>query len=523
MKKLHYILLILLCLTGCANTSEDEGASIQQVNEHKEPDKKVILVILDSMMGSLVDNSMEMGKIPALEFLIENGQYYKDLVSPFPTMSVVIESSILTGKMAHEHLVPGLVWYNEEEQRLIDYGSSIHKSVKLGLKQSLIDSLYHLNNRHLNPNVKTIFEELQDQNYTTGAVNTILYRGRKLHDMTLPSILDEWLEVNDSIQTFGPDLLAYGSIVKPKVVQNKDLPDTVISSFGFNDKFSVEVVKELIKSGQQPDFLMVYLPSFDKEAHRNSPHYRVGFEEAERAFQEILNAYDSWEEALQENIFIVIGDHGQDKLKETVGEMAIDLDRIYKDYEITKLTDHVTVGDLVVANNHRMSYIYPIFSNANLAALAEMAMIDDRVEMAAYLKDEWVYVMSPDYKETFRFKPGTSYKDRYDQWWDIEGNEEVVTIQKNEQDKKIAYVDYPDVLNQLYSALHSHKRETVILTAKPGFTFKSEGAPLHEDGGEHGGIHKNDSLASMIIAGTDKKPKYLRMVDLKSYILEFFE
>lgn len=517
------ILSFLLLLTGCFQ-EEQPGASIQQTQEKlRQPEKKVVLVMIDSMMGSLIDNSLEKGKIPALEFLIENGQYHQDLVSPFPTMSVVIESSLLTGQMAEQHRVPGLVWYNGAEQRLVDYGSTIQKMVKLGLRDSLLDSIYHLNNTHLNPQSKTIYEELTERQFTSGSINMIVYRGDTVHSLQLPVLLDDWLTINGSLQTKGPDLLALGSMVKPKVIEGKDLPDSVFSAFGLNDEYSALTTSELIKQGEQPDFLAIFLPDFDKEAHNHSPHYRVGFEQAESYLQEILNSYESWDKALEENIFIIIGDHGQDKLVKDEAQLGIDLPLIYEDFPIASLTEPIQPGELVIANNHRMTFVYAPGQEEILPELAKRAMVDSRISHAAFSDGEWNYVISPDYNDVFRFQPGNTWKDRYEQTWNIEGNEEIITIKKNEDTNTIQYVDYPDALNQLHSALHSHDHPVLVLNAKPGYTFHSEGAPLHVDGGEHGGLHKNDSLASIVIAGTDKEPKHKRIIDLKEYIIDLLE
>ncbi|WP_054636328.1 hypothetical protein [Thalassobacillus sp. C254] len=129
----------------------------------------------------------------------------------------------------------------------------------------------------------------------------------------------------------------------------------------------------------------------------------------------------------------------------------------------------------------------------------------------------------PDHEGELRFKRGDVWKDRYNQGWEIEGNEEILTLELEKEKKQVKYVDYPDVLNQLESALASHETPKVILAAKPGHSFLAEGIAVHEDGGEHGGLHKNDLLTAMVIAGTEKEPASLRMVDLKEYVLDLFD
>ncbi len=521
MKKFFVFLLILLVITACQGPPEN-NASIKGLEKaDKDPQKKVILVMIDSMTGSVIDRTKEKGSIPGLQFLIENGQYYKDLVAPFPSMSVVIESSLLTGKMADEHRIPGLSWYKADEDRYIDYGTSIEKTMKLTPKQSFEDSLYHLNNTHLNPNIPTIHEELHQRGFTTGSVNFIMYRGHKSHPVYIPPYIQETLDLPESLQTNGPDLLAFGQLVKPKALKDKRLPESVFQKLGLNDHYAVEATKALIEAGEQPDFLTIFLPDYDQEAHEHSIHYLKGFERAEGYFQEILNSYESWEKALEENIFIVLGDHGQDTLIDNDVRLTIDLEELYEGASIAPLGEKVSNYELAFANNHRMTYVYAPNHPEALEELAEVAMIDDRIAIASWVDGDWISVQAPDYTSVFRFRPGNTFRDRYDQGWDIEGDERIVSIKI--EDNKLTYDEYPDVLNQLQSALYSHDIPTVILAAKPGFQFYSEGAPVHEGGGEHGGIHANDTLASIIIAGTDKKPEKLRIVDLKDYILNLFE
>lgn len=520
-KLISFLIIMALLLTACQQAPENDASVKGLEKNDKDPRKKVILVMIDSMTGSVIDRTKEKGTIPSLQFLIDKGQYYKELVTPFPSMSVVIESTLLTGKMANEHRVPGLNWYSSEEDRYIDYGASIEKVLKLSPKQSFEDSLYHLNNTHLSKNVSTIYEDLNEKGFTTGSVNFIVYRGPKSHALSFPPFFQEVIGLPEAMHTKGPDLLAFGQLIKPNALEGKQLPDSVFRKFGLNDEYSVEAVKSLIKSGEQPDFLTVYLPDFDREAHKHSIHYLSGFERAESFFQEILNSYDSWEKALEENIFIILGDHGQDKLLENAVELTIDLEEIYEGFSIAPLGEMVSNYDLAFANNHRMSYVYAPNNPTAFPELANLAMIDDRIALASWINNEWIYVTSPDYNTSFRFKRGDTYKDRYNQRWEIEGDERIVSIKIN--NNQLNYVDYPDVLNQLDTALRSQDSPVLVLAAKPSYQFFSEGAPVHEDGGEHGGIHANDTLAALIIAGTEKKPKYLRMVDLKDYILELFQ
>ncbi|MDQ0253459.1 putative AlkP superfamily pyrophosphatase or phosphodiesterase [Evansella vedderi] len=526
MKRL-FILFTVLMLSACQGGQTDDGLQGLSYEEDRSnfPQKNVVMIIVDTMMGSLVESSLEKNNMPALRYLVERGQYYNDLVSPFPTMSVTIESTLLTGEMSDKHKVPGLYWYNEAEDRMVNYGTSIQTLLSLGLRDSLIDAAYNLNNKHLNPNVPTIFEELSERGFSTGAINLIVYRGDETHVLEFPGLSNEIVNLPDTIETKGPDLLAFGRFKIPEFLDDYNFTDGIFNRYGINDKYSTEVMRALIEQGDQPHFTLVFFPEFDITAHEHSPHYRAGFEEIDNYLQEILNAYDSWEAALENNIFILLGDHGQDKLAENEEALTIDLRDLYDGYLASSLGAPVSEGEIAFGVNGRMSYIYDVQRQGILQELGKQAIDDYRIDFAAWLTDngddDWVTVQAYREKNSeFLFKPGGSWTDRYGQTWSIEGDPTVLTLKLDDASKEIAYVDYPDVLNQLYTSLKSHEASKLILTAKPGFSFYDDTVPTYPAGGDHGGIHKNDALAVLIIAGTDKKPKNLRILDLKDYVLE---
>jgi hypothetical protein len=71
-------------------------------------------------------------------------------------------------------------------------------------------------------------------------------------------------------------------------------------------------------------------------------------------------------------------------------------------------------------------------------------------------------------------------------------------------------------------ALHSHSGEFLVVTAKPGYELADRSSPTHIGGGGHGSLRQEESLIPLIVCGTDQKPQYLRIVDLKSFLLKLF-
>ncbi|WP_339148933.1 MULTISPECIES: alkaline phosphatase family protein [unclassified Sutcliffiella] len=511
------ILLIMLCTASLLTACQGE-----KLQARTPPEKNIIMIMVDSMTNELIEESVKSDDFPALRFFVSKGQVYPDLIAPFPSMSVAIEGTLITGEMPYEHKVPGLTWYDPTEDRIIDYGTSFETLRKLGFKESLEDAFFRLNNVHLNKKSTTIFEELHEKDISTGAINTLLYRGKTKHLLQTPLGLNKLIGIDDEVETYGPDVFSFGSFHRPAVLKDERLPDALLLRAGFSDNYATEVIKKLIVTNQQPQFLLAFFPEMDKKTHRNSPPYVKGFKEVDHHLQEILDVYENWDDALEDNIFILFGDHGQASLAEEEDDVKINLHELYRDYHIAPFKEKPSSGDIVISNNHRMAFLYPTNKKVQQEELARKAMEDKRVALSAASIDDWYTVWTPEMKEPFRFKKGGEWTDSFGQSWTIDGPGEVLKLKLDDSNKKLSYTDYPDALNQLSSALLSQPG-SVVITAKPGHITFSETAPVHDGGGEHGGIHKDDTLAALIIAGTDKEPTSRRMVDLKAYILDLLK
>ncbi|MCG1023399.1 alkaline phosphatase family protein [Sutcliffiella horikoshii] len=511
------LLLIMLCTASLLTACQDEKLHARTPSE-----KKIIMIMVDSMTDELLDETLKSDEFPALRFFMSKGQVYPDLVAPFPSMSVAIEGTIITGEMPYEHKVPGLTWYDPKEDRIIDYGTSFETLRKLGFKESLEDAYYRLNNVHLNKKSTTIFEELQEKGISSGAINTLLYRGKTKHLLQTPLGLNKLIGIDDEVETYGPDIFSFGSFHRPAVLEDERLPDALILRAGFTDNYAAEVIKKLIITNQQPQFLFAFFPEMDKKTHRNSPPYVKGFKEVDHHLQEILDVYENWDDALEDNIFILFGDHGQASLAEDEEDVKINLHELYGDYHIAPFKEKPSTGDIVISNNHRSAFLYPTNKDVEQEEIALKAMEDKRIALAATDIDDWFTVWAPEVEESFRFKKDGEWTDSFGQSWTIEGPEEVLALTLDHPSKTISYTEYPDALNQLSSAILSQPG-SVVVTAKPGHITFSETAPVHDGGGEHGGINKDDTLAALIIAGTDKEPTSRRMVDLKGYVLDLLK
>lgn len=478
--------------------------------------KPVIMLVIDTLMDPPLQEAIKNNRAPAFEFLIENGMYFPDVVSPFPTMSVNVDTTILTGTYCNEHHLPGLVWFNVKENRLINYGSHIRELWKLGLSQSLEDILFNMNGEHISKKVKTIHEELEYKRKDSASINALVYRGSTSHIYKLPKLLTWFTSIQRDRPTLAAKFFTYGALKK---ISPSKKYQRIWQKFGFNNSFSVQELTNLIKKNHLPSFTIVYFPELDQSVHKYGRMDVKGIAKVDQHLQKILDIYGSWEEALYNNIWITIGDNGQAWIDSDRRKALIDLRQIYGEYRMMKLRKGVQPKDqIVLAVNERMSYIYTLDTDTlPLNKLVQEVEKDERIDVIAWKEGPFIKVRSGEKQGELRFQKDGGFVDAYNQSWFIEGDYGLLDI--TVKDKNIFYGDYPDALVRLYSSLHSHEGNFIIVSAKPGYEFIGEGSPTHVGGASHGGLHQQDSLVPIIITGTDSKPAYLRMKDMKQWVL----
>lgn len=489
-----------------------ETSSVQK----QQPAKPVIMLVIDTLMDAPLQNAIQNDHVPALKFFMDNGNYFANLVSPFPTMSVNVDTTLLTGTYCNQHQIPGLVWFNHNENRLINYGTHIRELWKLGLSQSLEDILFNLNNKHISHNVTTIHEDLESEGKESASINALIYKGSTEHYYDLPKLLTWFTHIDKNRSTKASRLFSYG--VLSKLNPSKKF-QRFWQKFGFNNSFAIQELNHLISNNNVPPFTIVYLPDLDKGVHKHGRMYLKGIKKIDQQLQNILQTFHSWDEALQQYTWILIGDNGQAWIDSNPKEALVDLRKLFKNYKVMKLKQGVTADDqIVLAVNERMAYIYTLNTeNLPVSTLVEELENDKRIDVIAWKDGLCIKVKSGFKKGILRFNPNGEYFDEYNQLWFVEGDMDILDLTLT--DKKISYGDYPDAFARLCSSLHSHQGDFLLASCKPGYEFIGEGSPTHVGGASHGGMHKQDSLIPMIVTGTDTRPPYLRMIDLKEWIL----
>ncbi|GEL76223.1 alkaline phosphatase family protein [Tenuibacillus multivorans] len=475
--------------------------------------KPVILLNIDSLLADPLEKAIQKGKAPALKFLKENGNFTPNMVSSFPTMSVTIDSSLFTGTYTDQHQVPALNWYDENKREMVNYGTGFRETIRIGFSQSMRNMFHRLNNIDLSKNVKTIFEELDEYGHKGASINSFVYRGKQSHDLTVPKFVQAITNLDDKITTNAPYYLSLGAFSSFRK------PSFAPFMIGGNRKFAGRELRYLIKNNLLPSFTFCIFQDMDVRVHFKRPYDISGISKIDKEIQKTLNLYDSWEEAIDQNIWMVIGDNGQAPQGWNFNDVLINLRKILKDYRIHKIQDSVTSSDqLVISVNQRMAYVYVLDKELPISRVVSDLRHDRRIDVIAWKEEAQNVVVSGSKEGELRFAPEGHVQDIYGQNWDLDGDLAVLDIDKMNQ-QKITYNDYPDVLARLHGALHSHSGRFIVINAKPGCEFIAQSTPYHLGGASHGSLHKQESSIPFLITGADIPLENSRIIDIKSFIL----
>jgi len=521
------IILLVSATLGCrsqqqaAKSNEQDLLHIQSTKQQSA--KKVIFLLIDSLMSQAIDQGIRRQELPTFQYLIEHGQYYKDMVSSYPTMSVTIDSSLLTGSYPNEHHVPGLTWYSTEAKKVINYGTGPMEIYKHGIESVMLNGLIHLNATHLNPQLPTIYEDLARHGLTSASINGLIYRGRTPHTLTIPSWVRGLTSIPKEIKVHGPDFMALGALSNP--LQGKtSLPKSVFSKMGMNSAYSIETLNYMIQANALPDFSYVYLPDIDQQVHRKGPANMKdvkGIRDVDQQLQTMLQAFGSPEKALSQVVILIAGDSGMTQIMSSNENPVIDLPALLQNEHVLRPGEAVSADtEVVLAVNETMAYVYNIGQRQSLRDLAIKLSLEPRIDYIAWKEDGWIYVKQGISDRELRYKVNGDFSDPYQQKWSIEGDINVLDLQVNHANHTLHYGQYPDALQRLQGAIHSHPGEFIVVGAKPGYELADRSSPTHKGGGGHGSLWHEESLVPLIVCGTDQKPKHLRIIDLKPFILQ---
>jgi type I phosphodiesterase/nucleotide pyrophosphatase len=422
--------------------------------------KKVVLIVVDGLTPAALERAVEGGRAPALSFLADQGEY-RQATSVFPSLTPVCLTSIATGAGPGFHHIPSLVWWNREERRIVEYGSSFPALRAAGLSQSLLDTIFNMNGQHLSRRAVTIFEALEDAGLVTGAVNITCYRGRNRYLPTVPGL---------NRAAYGPRRFFFYGLFES---DRTGAPLSIRSRRGGSiDAYAAAVGRWLV-TRDGFDFLAYYLSGYDFASHEGGPDgdsAERALEQVDAAIGALLEAGGGPDEFLERYAVVLLSDHGQTKVA-----------RIARLQEPFADLAH----EVVVTASNRAGQLY-LLPGARVDPGDLARRLDGFAAVDVTLRRE--------------------------------GDD--VIARRDGADAPAEKLDHPDALWRARSALANPNAGELLVSAAEGWELADLGGRHHLGGGSHGSLVAGDSVVPLLTIGLAGEPQ--RITDVAPAVLEHF-
>jgi len=432
--------------------------------------KPLILVVIDGLTPSMLEGAIGSGETKTLAALAAHGTYGR-ATSVFPSLTPVCLSSIATGAHGDVHEIPHLVWYDRDEERIVEYGSSFGAVRAAGIGQTLRDTLVNMNRQHLGAGARTLFESLADAGLRTAAVNFTAYRGRTPHRSTLPLLGD----VMGPERFFFYNLFSSDRTGAPLSWRNRPA--------GSIDAYAAAVGRWLV-TRDAFDFLVFYLSDYDYASHEHGPDTALEtLQRCDDAIGSLVEAGGGLEAFLERYSVVVMADHGQTRVRESVA-----LAEIFAGVE----------GVLSLGSN-RAAHVY-LQPGCRLDR-REVAMRLDGIRAAEVtLFREGSEAVARREGEELRFAPAA---------------EGIFTLTGDP-----AILDHSGALERTWAALANPNAGEILVSATEGYEFADLGGGDHVGGGSHGSLVAGDSEVPMLLV--DVEGRAGSIVDVAPLVLAHF-
>ncbi len=457
--------------------------------------KKLVLTYVDSLRTDMLERAVEEGRAPTFGALIERGVLIPDCVSSFPSVTPVASAEIVTGVSADRHGISGMNWYHRLERRYVEYGSSLDATRSVGVFRALYDLVYNMNLAHLNPEVETVFEQLDDAGVRTACTPFLIYRGRHRHPVTLEGLARRAIEstkLHFRHHTWGPAELFYGDLYA-----SREVPCRSTSIPGNRDGYAACCSAELARADGY-DFLLLSLPDNDSYSHRHGPEATVeSIARADECFAELVEACGGLDDFLATHAVILLADHAQTAVKRGLPLAEL----LAREWDVLRPSDdRPELAQLAVSPTGRAAHVYLLPGEGPRAEPEEVRRRlaeTEGIDLVCWREGDGAVVER--HGARLRFRPGEAVRDLRDVGWDLDGDEAALAARV--EDGRFLAEEYPDALTRVWSALASPGAGDFILSLATGYETVDWGGVSHAGGGSHGALHRDDSLGPLLFVG----------------------
>jgi len=417
-----------------------------------------------------------------------------------------------------------MCWYDREAARFVNYGQSPRAAVVEGLSQIVRDVMFNLNERHLNPDVRTIHEQLHELGLTTASINFMVFRGPFMHECD-PNILTKRLfrkALPEQIP--GPKEHYFADAISGPA----DACSSLLSSRGpakrmrATDAWAACVTRELLEEGAA-DMILFYLHENDHISHREGPSSQLeNVVAADEHLRFVLDAFDPWERALDEVGFVVTADHSQSPVS---GEKdhILDLDEVLGDFRIVRPRrgkEHFGREDLAAAGNGRVGFVY--LNEHRKDELREPVVRTlnetDGIDQVMWRDEDGYHVRSARGEVSFREATSGGAVDERGAKWEWEG--ELAAVDGVVEENEIRTPEYPLAFWRIRNALDLDRIGDVVFTNSLTWETKDLAGGDHRGGGDHASLHAQDSLVPFL-STLDDPPLRPTTIDVVPHIVSY--
>jgi len=480
--------------------------------------RPIHLIIIDSWHPRLLMRELE--RLPALSHLLRAGLLDPGCISTFPTVTPTALSTLVTGTTPQQHGIQGIMWYSPAEDRYVHYWPSPQSLRQGTLPRVLRDILVDLNGSHLRDATPTLFEILEEAEHSVGCVNFPVSRASHQHPIRLPWLIRWASGLGKEISLRGPRHFYYGDVLRPEGFY----PKGPLFKYGLTDRRAGDYGARMIHE-HRPTFQLVYLNEHDLRSHQHGPmKCAYSLRIIDQQLGKLMNAYGSWDAAVREARWILVGDHAQSSIG-GFPDYAVNVYRAFKQFRVAPLGGAgLREGgyDLAIAPNDRSALLY-LSDTRLLAPLVDELRAWPSVEQIAWRHPEtaetergWRTCLQASTGRRLSWKAGGPYHDAFGRSWEIQGDWSVLDMRQN--GSNLVDGDYPDALGRLEGILSGDA--DMVITAKLGYEFTT-GFTMGK--GNHGSLHREDSCVPLLTVGLTPPQRPMRTQDVVPMILEALE
>lgn len=458
--------------------------------------RRLLFAVIDGVSPDQLRRAVAEDRAPFLARLMA-GSGLKESVAAFPSVTPVCATALATGVRQDAHRIPGMNWWDRSRERYVEYGSSFAASRRLGISRQLADTVYHLNGRHLAPEVGTIFERLDDLGVRTAGTTYLVYRGRYRHEIAKDTTMGRLVAQVFRRPVQGPRELFYGDLFASR-------PYDCRSQYGMpglRDQHAGCVGANLVRD-DLVEFLLLSLPDNDTNSHKHGPDAQVEtISAADAQLVRVADAAGGIDRFLDEWAVVVASDHGH-----ALVERSASIRPALEDFGIVGPSGRRRRDRIALCPNSRaaMAYVLDPEDREHLVPrIVAASRASKGVELAVWRSADGDGVIGAGddgpAEGELRFRPGTALADERGGRWDVDGN--LALIGGRVEDGVLRSDSHPDALGRCWSALTCPTSGDVLLSAVSGAEFPDWGEALHMGGGSHGSLRAEDATGILLVHG----------------------